>query len=246
MIYIVLPAFNEAKSINVLCLAISKVMDKDKIQYKVVVVNDGSTDHTLDATMRLKKKLPLEVINHRKNKGLAAAVETGFKYVLKTSKHDDVVVTMDADNTHPPKLISKMREKINGGYDVVIASRFVPGSKVVGLSLCRRILSLGDSILFRLLFPIEGVKDYSCGFRAYNFRALKMAYNYYDASFISQEGFSFMPDILLKLRRFNLRMCEVPFTLRYDLKRSTSKMKVAKTIRETLALLLKRKVEVIR
>ena len=242
MLYIVLPAYNEEKSIGPLFSAVMKSMRKLKIEYMVVLVNDGSSDKTKMRVNSFKWRIPLEFINHGKNRGWPAAVNTGLKFVLRKGRKQDVIVTMDTDNTHSPDLISKMLKMIDEGCDVVVASRFQPGSKVVGLTWVREMLSMGNSLLFRLLFPIRGVKDYSCGFRAYRLDVIKKAYDYYGASFIDQEGFSFMPDILLKLRRFNLKMAEVSFTLRYDLKKSTSKMRIAKTIRETLSLLLKRRI----
>ena len=242
MLYIVLPAYNEEESIGPLFEAVMRSMGMLKIEYKVVLVNDGSTDKTSMRANSFKKKMPLRIITHGKNRGWPAAVNTGFKFVLRKGRKQDVIVTLDTDNTHPPSLIAKMLKAIDKKYDVVIASRFQPASKVLGLTPMRGMLSLGDSLLFRLLFPIKGVKDYSCGYRAYRFEVLRRAYDYYGNGFIDQKGFSFMPDILLKLRRFDLNMAEVPFTLRYDLKKSTSKMRIIKTIRETLGLLFKRRI----
>ena len=63
----------------------------------------------------------------------------------------------------------------------------------------------------------------------------------YGEEFFDQEGFQAMVDILLKLRRWDVIMGEVPLVLRYDRKEGASKMKVAKTIRNTLGLMARRR-----
>ena len=88
----------------------------------------------------------------------------------------------------------------------------------VGVPLLRRFLSYAASTLFRVLLPISGVKDFTCGYRAYRAKAIKDAIALDGDRFMDQDGFQCMVDILLKLRKMNLIFGEVPFVLRYDLK----------------------------
>jgi dolichol-phosphate mannosyltransferase len=97
--------------------------------------------------------------------------------------------------------------------------------------------------MFRCLLPIPGVRDYTCGFRAYRFDALQAAANAYGSSFVSEKGFSCMVDVLLKMRHFDLVFGEVPMLLRYDQKHGPSKMNVGKTASQTIKLLLRRRFE---
>lgn len=241
MIFIVLPAFNEETAIGPLLEAIRRTMQERRgLAYEVVVVNDGSSDRTVEVARQFESVMALELVNHTVNRGLAETLKSGLLYVLQKCEKGDVVVTMDADNTHTPDLIIRMLGLIESRYDVVIASRYQPGARVIGVPIYRRFLSSGASFLFRTLFPIHGVKDYTCGYRAYEAEALKQAVDLYGNAFINQEGFSCMVDILLKMRRLGLSMTEVPLVLRYDLKDGMSKMKVLRTIRETLALVVKR------
>jgi dolichol-phosphate mannosyltransferase len=121
---------------------------------------------------------------------------------------------------------------------VVIGSRYVPGARVVGVPFHRRLLSYNASLLMRAVFPIEGVRDYTCGFRAYRASILQKAFARYSERLISQKGFSCMVDILLKLRTLDHPiMAEVPLVLRYDLKHGMSKMRAARTIVDTLVLM---------
>jgi dolichol-phosphate mannosyltransferase len=148
---------------------------------------------------------------------------------------------MDCDNTHPPRLILRMLERIDDGYDVVIASRFQPGARVIGVPWTRQLYSVGARWLFQLLFPIRGVRDYTCGFRAYRTESLRAAIAKYGDGLISETGFSCMADLLLKLRTLPIEMTEVPLELHYDRRGGGSKMRVLRTIRQTLGLLLRRR-----
>lgn len=241
MIHIVLPAFNEAESLKVLLPDLIKTLKDERLQHKIYVVDDGSMDGTSKIVKGFSKQFPqVKLIAHQTNKGLAEAVNTGFKTALAGSKAKDILITMDADNTHLPGLIVRMSRLINEGNDIVISSRFVSGSRVRGVPLSRRVLSLAAGLIFKILFPIPGVKDYTCGFRAYRVDLIKKGMAAYKNKFISEKGFSCMVDILLKLRRLDPICTEVPMILRYDLKKGKSKMNVSKTVIETLSLILKR------
>ena len=134
-----------------------------------------------------------------------------------------------------------MVQKILEGHDVVIASRFRKGARVIGLSWVRKSLSVGASLMMRIVFPMKNVRDYTCGFRAYRAELLRKAFKEYGETFIDQRGFQCMSDILIKLRRFNPIAGEVPMILRYDFKRGSSSMKVGQTVVQTLRLMLARR-----
>ncbi len=78
------------------------------------------------------------------------------------------------------------------------------------------------------------MRDYTCGFRAYRVSLLRRAFDDYGESFVDQQGFQCMADILLKLRRYRPRIGELPFVLRYDRKAGSSKMKLGRTTWSTL------------
>ena len=99
-----------------------------------MVVDDGSTDGTAEVASAAADSADLKVIRHERNLGLGAALRTGFGYILPQSSPDDIIVTMDADGTHSPKIIPDMLSVLSEGHDVVIASRFVSGGTVTGVS----------------------------------------------------------------------------------------------------------------
>ncbi len=241
MVVIALPAYNEAESLPVLLAAIRDAMTENQIEYRVLVVDDGSTDGTAKVAREIAVHMPIEVLEHAENRGLGETIRTGLLRAIECAGDRDIIVTMDSDNTHTPGLIARMVRGIREGSDVVIASRFRPGARVLGVPLYRRVLSGAGSLVFRLAYPTSGVRDFTCGFRAYRAEALKRGFARYGDDFVAEHGFSCMVDILLKLHRAGCIITEVPLILRYDLKFGVSKMLVLRTIRDTLRLLVTRR-----
>jgi dolichol-phosphate mannosyltransferase len=238
-LWIVLPAFNEAENLGKLIENIFSSLHEFSGNYEVVVVDDGSQDSTKNVAESFLSQVPLTILVHENNLGLGATMRDGFQYVANRCSADDIVVAMDADNTHNPGLIPHMVSCISEGNDVVIASRYQNGSYIRGVSGVRQVLSLAASFLFRVCFPVKGVKDYTCGYRAYRADLIQKAFQTYGKNFINQNGFECMVDILIKLRKLDAIFREVPLILRYDLKEGASKMKVAQTILRSLSLIAK-------
>jgi dolichol-phosphate mannosyltransferase len=237
---VVLPAYNEEAGLPVLLDRIDEALTEEDLSYQVVVVDDGSTDGTYEAALSASTRLPVIVERHQVNAGLGATVRDGILRVCQQGKERDILVTLDADNTHTPGLIARMVRMIREGHHVVIASRYRPGSRVRGVPVLRRILSRGASLLMRILFPTRGVRDYTCGFRAYDVGPLNKIIKESGEGFFDQDGFQVMVDILLKIRREpEVIFGEVPLILRYDQKQGESKMKIVRTARKTLQLILR-------
>jgi dolichol-phosphate mannosyltransferase len=240
-VYVVLPAYNEEACIARLLDKIDEAMFEADQPYHIIVVDDGSKDRTAAIVEEFGQRVPITLQRHAVNRGLGATIRDGLSCASGLSEQSDIIVTMDADDTHTPGLIVRMVRMINEGHDVVIASRYQQGSRTVGVPWSRRLTSFAGSLLFRAFLPIKGVKDFTCGFRAYRSAVLKKAISEYGGNLVDQEGFQCMVDILLKLRRLNLLFGEVPFILRYDQKEGASKMRVGSTIVKTLHLILRRR-----
>jgi dolichol-phosphate mannosyltransferase len=249
VLHLALPAYNEEGNIAALLAEVRFTFDEvlPHRRYRIVVVDDGSDDGTVAAVrafqtgMEHLERGTVELIEHPENRGLAEAIRTGLTACLDGADGRDIILTMDADNSHLPGLIPSMVRKIAEGHDVVIASRYQRGARVIGLSPARELLSFGASLMFRALLPIPNVRDYTCGFRAYRAGALSRVIDD-NPDFFSEQGFACMVDILLKLRLEQppVLMTEVPLLLRYDKKVGASKMDVGRTVRETLSLTLRR------
>jgi dolichol-phosphate mannosyltransferase len=214
-------------------------MLESELPFQVILVDDGSSDGTARVAEQWETRMPLAVERHSRNLGLGATIRDGLVLAARSADPSDVVVTMDADDTHAPGLIVRMTQKLSEGHDVVIASRYEPGARVVGLSRWRRLLSWGAALVFRTLLPIPGVQDFTCGYRAYRAEVLKWGFATYGDHFIDQDGFQCMVDVLLKLRKGRFVFGEVPLVLRYDRKEGRSKMKVARTVKDTLLVLIR-------
>lgn len=243
-VWLALPAFNEEEALPELLERVGEAFADNGIPYEVVIVDDGSSDATAQVASTMSFQMPIQLIQHPVNQGLGITLRDGLKEAVDRAGDRDIIVTMDADNTHPPGLIAQMVQMIHEGCDVVIASRFQPGARVVGVPFERHVLSLGARILFTGLFPTRGVRDYTSGYRAYRASVLRQAFAEYGDQFVGETGFSCMADVLLKLRKQGALFGEAPLRLRYDQKGGVSKMKVFRTIWLTLKLLGRHRVGV--
>lgn len=240
-LWIVLPAYNEAGSIGPLLDSLLEELGADHPDFMILVVNDGSTDETAAVVRGYEGTGHVVLLDQPANRGLAETLRAGLLEAVRQAAPEDIVVVMDADNTHPAGLVFRMTRLIREGNDVVIASRYREGSHVRGLSFHRKALSLGASWLFRAIFPTPGVRDYTCGYRAYRAGILMQLIEKHGRELISERGFACMTDLLLRLREQGAIFCEVPLVLRYDRKEGPSKMRVLRTVRETLSLLVRRR-----
>jgi dolichol-phosphate mannosyltransferase len=125
------------------------------------------------------------------------------------------------------------------GADVVIASRFQSGATVRGVPPLRQLTALGAVVLFKLIHPVRGVWDYTCGYRAYRIGLLQDAAKRFRSGLVEETGFACMVEVLLKLNASGARCAEVGLHLRYDLKPTASKMAVSSNMRRLLELLVR-------
>lgn len=248
MIILCVPAYNEEASIGLLLERIDRAALEIKRQIFVLVVNDGSTDSTRQIVLEQssKSRVQVRLVDHPENSGLGAAIRTGLMAAVEIAgSDDDVIATMDADNTHDPLLLDRIAEVIESGADLVIASRYRKGGKEIGLSFKRKILSKGAGCLLKIFFPVKNARDYSSGFRGYRASLLKKGFEKWGKNLVESNGFSCMAELLVKLssikmkNRMNARVEEVPLVLRYDLKSGKSKMPVMATVSQYFRLILK-------
>jgi dolichol-phosphate mannosyltransferase len=239
-LWVLLPAYEEAENLPPLLSGLAGTLAAwpgGAPPCRVVVVDDGSKDDTA-AAARQATGVDVTVIVHELNQGLGAAMRTGIEWLLEHGADEDLVIALDADNTHPTELMPGMVAKAEAGADIVIASRYQPGAEIHGLDAKRRFISWAASWLLRVTFP--AARDYTCGYRCYRLGLLRWGKQHYGVHFLNQQGFAVMVDLLLKLRRKASRIEEVPLNLRYDRKLGASKMKFVSTSVTTLKLLTRR------
>ena len=238
MIYILLPAFNERKNLEKIFIKLKKL--RRKLKFKVVLIDDCSTDNTKDL-IKLKHNFKVIYVKHKINKGLSLTLKSGFKKIAKIAKANDKVITLDSDNTHPINLIKKLNNELEKN-DIVVASRFVKGSKVFGVTLFRSILSFGAKSLFKIFYPHPNLRDYTCNFRGYKFFLIKKILKI--ENFFENEDFNITSKVIVSLILLvkNLKLSEIAFKLHYDDKIGESKIRLLKSILLTLKILIKKPV----
>lgn len=226
MILVLLPAYNEEKSLPQLIPKLQLTLSRMGEDYKILVCNDGSIDKTQIILEEYAKEMPIEIIRHKINRGLGESVRDLFECVSEKVRAGDVIVRLDCDDTHEPEFIPSIVAKVRNGYDVVIASRFAPGGGQLGVSNYRAFISRAANIFMKVFFPIPGLKEYSCGFRGYRAEKIQEAINFFGNNFIQLKGLGFTCTLekLVKLKLIGAKFGEVPFLLRYDQKQSVSKM----------------------
>jgi len=236
-VHMVLPAYNEEESLPNLLNRLSSIEQRDRLI--VWVVDDGSTDRTASIARDGRENLDIRLLSHKVNLGLGQALQTGIGNVLKVASVEDVVIVMDADDTHDTKIVGSMLEKIDEGADIVLASRFVEGGSDRTAPPLRRVLSRGAAIVFNILLPLDGIKDFTSGYRAYRVSLLQRSVDHWGNLLIEERGFACMVELLLKLRYWGPIIEEVPLVLRYDRKKSQSKLKLWQTLGQYLKLAIR-------
>ncbi len=240
MFWIFLPAFNEAESLKQLIPKIDDTLNKMQCKYRIVIVNDGSIDRTFEIINNFSKELPIDAINHAINRGLGETERDGFEFIVSKCADDDIIIRLDCDDTHEPEYIPTLIGKLNEGYDVVSASRFQKGGGQLGVHWYRAFVSYSANVFMKFVFNIKGIKDYSCGYRVYRGSAIRYAIKIFGNRFIQLKGLGFTSTLetVVKLNLMGCRFSEIPFTLRYNQKKSPSKMVTSVTTLGYIAMAL--------
>lgn len=193
-LFIVMPAYNEAKRID------SVLRDITKNDYPVIVIDDGSKDDTF----RKAKEHKVIVLRHKINLGKGAALRTGCEAAFAMGA--EAIVMMDSDGQHNVEDLPKFTEKIQTGkYDVVLGSRNIS----FGIPLVRFLGNKFASILIVLLFRIY-ISDLICGFRALTKKA-------YQQMALKSSDYGIETEMVIKTAKLKLRYCEIPVeTIYYD------------------------------
>jgi dolichol-phosphate mannosyltransferase len=158
----VVPVLNEVRNIGAL---VTSVFDTGRVGH-ILVVDDGSTDGTLDVLGSLAREYEgLDVHVRRQERGFGTAILCGLTEALR--RYDfDRLVQMDGDLSHDPASISAM---LDASADLVLGSRYVDGGRIVNWPATRRLISLTANGLARLLLGMP-VRDVTTGFRVYSRR----------------------------------------------------------------------------
>jgi len=196
-----LPAFNEEKYIAKIIAGAQDRVDA------VMVIDDGSSD----ATAAIARQMGAYVVSHEKNRGYGAALQTIFTTAKNLNL--EAVVILDADGQHNPADIDKLLTPLQKGAGLVIGSRFIDKTKN-NIPFYRKI---GMKVLDIATASAGGKKgiDTQSGFRAYGKKAINIIN-------ISISDMSASSEILIQISDHNLKIAEVPISVRYDIKNTST------------------------
>jgi len=164
IISVVIPAYNEEKSIEEILYRTNKAMGDIGIPYEIIVVDDGSTDKT----KLLAERHKATVVTNGTNRGKGHALKRGFKNAM-----GNIIITMDADGSHQPEEIPKLLKPLMlNGADIVAGSRFL-GMRERGS--IKRLHILGNHLFNLIIFLLtkKRITDSQTGFRAYKKKVIQ-------------------------------------------------------------------------
>jgi dolichol-phosphate mannosyltransferase len=230
---VVVPAYNEEDNIGIFLDRIQTLPGHLHLR-QIIVVDDGSVDKTREIALSYAAQLPVKVVSYDGNQGVGQAFRTGFAASLEVASPDDVIITIEADNTGDLGILPTMIRRIKEGGDLALASCYAPGGGVRGSDWFRIYLSKAANLILKVAYPQLKVATYSSFYRAYRPEILRRALEYYDDHFIEEPGFVCMVEVLVKVNRLTDRISEVPMILSIDERIGRSKMRIFKTIADYL------------
>jgi dolichol-phosphate mannosyltransferase len=208
----IIPTYNESENVGRMIEMINSIAKKyPRWKNEILVVDDRSPDGTNIVVEKYKKKYKNVQLLLKKKEGLGKALILGYSYAIKTM-HADVVIPNDADFQWDPNDYPKLMEKIEEGYDVVVASRHVTGGKVIGWNWFRLLNhEVSNSLLAWWVAGVRQVKDHAGNFKAIR---VKGFLDRVPLEKMKNAGFSFQLHILYELSKTNAKFAEIPVTFK--------------------------------
>jgi hypothetical protein len=219
MIYVCVPAHNEASTVGLVLWKVRQVFTAFQREYQILACDDASTDGTADVLTSYARVLPLTVIKHRSRQGYARSLEELLRLALQRTDRPkrDCAITLHADFVHGPETMEEMVKRLESGADLVVAEH----SRIQGASTWQE--RWVRHWAPRLLPVGSGVKDSISGFLALRLVVLRQATRGSDAPLLRTEGWSANAELLARLGVNARRVEVVASAARYDLKQRASR-----------------------
>ena len=206
---VVIPTYNEKENIERI---LRKVFSLEG-DFHVLVVDDGSPDGTAQIIRSLQKEFPKNLhIEERKGKlGLGTAYIHGFKWAL--ARNYKYIFEMDADFSHNPEDLIRLKQACVDGADVSIGSRYVKGGGVENWPYNRILMSMGASVYVNFVLWLS-VRDCTAGFKCYRRKVLETI----DLDSVRFVGYAFQIEMKYSAKQLGFKLKEVPITFRDRIK----------------------------
>ena len=200
---VVLPTYNESATIAEMLRRIRASARRDG-SIDVLVVDDNSPDGTADLAEALAAELGgIEVLRRPGKAGLGSAYREGFKVGL--AQGYEALVEMDADLSHDPSVLGDLLAELDGGADIVIGTRYMPGGRIPDWPWHRRAISRAGNLYARSMLDLSA-RDATSGYRAYHRRALERI----NLTAVRADGYGFQVEMAYKVERAGGLLAEVP------------------------------------
>jgi glycosyltransferase involved in cell wall biosynthesis len=229
VIYVCIPAHDEAATVGVLLWKTRKVLNEFGRDFRIVVHDDSSTDDTAEVLERYARTLPLTVLRSERRIGYGRSVEALLRHVQAEAPYPkrDCAVVMQGDFTEDPQDIIALVKVIEGGSDIVAGSRARDrGPQPAGARAVRWL----TRALLRGRLRGTSLSDPLAGMRAYRVIVLKKALRDRDEPLIRSDGWAANVEFLGQLIPHARRVSEVPLEPRYDLRMRPSRFKPVRTL----------------
>ena len=200
---VIIPTYNERENLPLIVDRVHNALP----DVHILIVDDGSPDGTGQLADELALADPDRVhVMHRTSKdGLGAAYLAGFAWGL--SREYSVLVEMDADGSHAPEELHRLLDAVDGGADLAIGSRYVPGGAIRNWPRRRFALSKTANTYARVLLGVD-VHDITAGYRAYRREVLEKI----DLAAVDSKGYCFQIDLTWRAINNGFVVVEVPIT----------------------------------
>lgn len=230
MIYICIPARDEARTVGLVLWKVRKVFGEFGREYQLLVVEDGSTDGTAEALDPYANVLPLTLVRRATPRGYAASVEVLLRLALERSDRPrrDCAVLMQADFTHGAEHVPDLVRRIDSGADLVVAEGRLAGESSRSVRLLRRWAPL----LLQGALRLPGVRDVVSGFLAVRLSCLRLAFRQADGSLLGTEGWAANAELIARLGAQARRVDAVRVTEHHDRRPRPSRVAALATARE--------------
>ncbi|MFA6277932.1 MAG: polyprenol monophosphomannose synthase [Pedobacter sp.] len=210
---VIIPTYNEKENIEKI---IRKVFSLD-YTFELLIIDDGSPDGTATIVKELQEEFPALHLEERAGKlGLGTAYIHGFKWALE--REYEYIFEMDADFSHNPKDLLKLRDACVNGADLAIGSRYVKGVNVVNWPMGRVLMSYFASMYVRFITGIK-IQDATAGFKCYRRKVLETI----PMDKIKFVGYAFQIEMKFTAIKYGFNVVEVPIIFT-DRTEGTSKM----------------------
>ena len=206
MIAVAIPTLNEKDTIKSL---IERLFALPISVGYLLIIDDGSTDGTVEITKELIKKYPrLHLLQRQGEKGLGKAYADGFRYILQNIGPEiTAIVQMDADGSHDPAIIPKFLKLIEEGYDLIIGSRYISGGKIEKWNWFRRLVSQFGNYYAQLILWLP-IRDLTGGYKCWRRSLLEKII----AQPLNSLGYVFQIETTHRASKLGAKIIETPIT----------------------------------